>query len=1207
MTELTIANISFVNCQAERNSTSYYNDSELPEPFLVGIYCWMCANVALDQVQVSDSSGIGMVFYETGGNNNISHSVFSRNQFPMNGTYKGGGGGVTVEYPYCPPGTPKPDCDGCVSSYNSNSTFQFINCTFDDNYSFLMNSSEYTFIRPGNNTHIAFGRGGGLTLYFKGKAQNNTVTIDTCTFSSNTALFGGGLLSEFQDTSTGNRVIVLDSLFLYNHCPYAVNVGTSGGGIRIGFTFFLEDSRIQVANSFIVESTVFIGNKAYVGGGLSFITGKQASYNTIRIFYLNNCTWKDNVARLGAAMDVTEWGNVQDGSLPFIQVVDCIFVGNSIWYTEESQREIVGCGVVYADTVPIQFAGLTKFINNTGSGIAIRSTFVSFLTLEDSGGGVLFQHNQARDGGGIAIYGDAWIEVYPGYSLNFTDNHAFYRGGAIFYEDVGNRNLLSSRRCFIQYSNSTTPREQWNASFNFVNNTARQNGNSIFCTSLIPCVWGGVEGSGSLSPSAIRKTFHWNDTIFSYECTKPNCTNEIASGPSNVTFTNPAANSSNDYFVFSGEQSDVPFYAIDDLGLQVYTSFYVSASGHLTLKSNVASKHYTASGCPNTTRDSILTFFSIEDLPLRIRVNVSISECPPGYVKQDPPECSCVCLSDPDYIVSCNNSIMTAKMRQGCWTGCLNVNESSPLHSYSNYVYGYCANQFCNTKDVPLLNDTNQTCETLNDHICGYSGQNRSGVLCSGCNRKKGYGISLTSWDYQCVKCPPGAGNSAAAFFILLFAEILPLLLFIVLIMMFDINILAAPVYSFIFFCQVKHILLPLDQYDKSELYTFTRIDRFLSGLLNLRFFGLFIPPTAPTCISQNLNVLDILLIRYAVLFFPILIIGITLSVVKAFISGYCCGPLQTAVGMFVRCMNKLKENWTPGTSILRGLCGFLVLAYADLVRISTIILTPAYLNDASGNLVETRVRVQGDMHFLHSEHLPYAFVAILVLAVLVIVPCFLLLTHPLLHQFLIYRKLGERRPFKWIIAFYVSNRLKPIFDCFQGCFQGKMGFFAGLFLFYRIAFLLVVVIAENEPTHLLLAKLLLILIIFFLHSFFHPYNENKAFVNKVDSYMFLLMGALVALVYFNYVETTDHHSPKEAWLWIQLIVQYLPYVYFLILVGWYIHHRLKRRVRRYRRCCWWKPLLLDKEMEESLEGSYGAFDQDRRGAVQDEWLNDEN
>ena len=727
-----------------------------------------------------------------------------------------------------------------------------------------MNSSEYTFIRPGNDTHIAFGRGGGLTLYFKGKAQGNDVTIDSCTFSNNMALFGGGLLSEFQDSSTGNDVSVFYSHFLYNDCPYYnVNVGTSGGGIRIGFTFLLKGGSHPDGNNFFMQNTKFIGNRAYVGGGLSFITGKQPSDS--RSFYMSSCDWINNTARLGAAMDVTKWGNVPDGFLPHVEVLNCTFEGNSIRYMKDSLHEIVGCGVVYADTVPVHFAGPAKFINNIGSGIAIRSTFVSFTPLEGGGGSAIFERNRARDGGAIAIYGDAWIEVYPGYALEFTDNHAFYRGGAIFYEDIGYRNLLSSRRCFIQYNNSTMLCEHWNASFKFVNNTARQNGHSIFCTSLIPCLWGGVEGSGSLSPSAIRKTFHWNDTIFSYECTKPNCTNEIASGLSNVTFTNPDASntnkSSDSYYVFSGEQSDVPFYAIDDLGLRVNASFYVSTSGDgLSVKSDVTSKHYTVTGCPNTTRDSSLTFFSIEDLPLRVKIDVSISECPPGYVKQDPPKCSCVCLSDPDYIVSCNNSIMTAKMRQGCWTGCLNVNESSPLHSYSNYVYGHCANQFCNTQVVPLVNDANHTCESLNAHICDYSGQNRSGVLCSEC--KKGYGISLTSWDYQCVKCPPGAGNSAAAFFILLFAEILPLLVFIVLIMMFDINILAAPVYSFVFFCQVKHILLPLDQYDSNELYTFTRIDRFLSGLLNLRFFGLFIPSTAPTCISQNLNVLDILLIR---------------------------------------------------------------------------------------------------------------------------------------------------------------------------------------------------------------------------------------------------------------------------------------------------------------------------------------------------------
>ena len=1211
VTELTIAHLSFVNCEAERYSTTYYEDNDMPEIFLVGIYCLLCVNVTFDHLQVSNSSGVGVVFYETGGNNNISNSVFSHNRFSNDSEPKGGGGGVTVEYPYCPPGTAKENCNESVSDNNDHSTFQFFNCTFEDNYSFLKHHSEYTFITPGRDSHIAFGRGGGLTLYFRGKAQGNHIGIDCCIFEGNEALFGGGLLSEFQDDATGNSVYVLESEFLNNTCRYNTSVGTSGGGIRVGYTFLSQKSS-SPNNSFIMESTTFIGNKAYVGGGLSFITGKSISTNGS--FFLFNCTWIENTARLGAAIDVTKWGNVANGSVPNVEVMDCKFVGNSVRYLEQSQIGIVGCGVVYADSVPITFAGSTQFIDNLGSGIAVRSTYVSFRPRSETVDSALFLRNKARDGGGIAIYGDAWIEVRSNYSLLFQENHAHYRGGAIFYEDIGNRNLLSSRRCFIQYSDTNVPRQDWKASFVFVNNTARESGHSIFCTSLIPCVWGGVEGSGSVSMPAIWETFHWNETIFSYECTEENCTNEIASGPTGANFTDQAAkNNGDEYFVFSGEQSHIPFIATDDLGLKANASFFISTrrGDALSVQSNVTSEYYTVSGCPSST--STLTFYSIEELPLRVKVNVSISECPPGFSKTKPPDCFCTCPSNKDFIARCNSSNMTALMRQGRWMGCLsNVSESTPLRFYSDYVYSYCHSLFCNELKpyelVPLLNDTNHTCKDLNDHICNYTGQERSGVLCSGC--QKGYGLSLTSWDYECVLCPVDPGRNAAAFFILLSAEVIPLLLFIALIMIFDVNILAAPIYSFVFLCQVKHILLPLQSYEVNRIYTYLSIgDRFLSGLLNLQFFGLFI--TEGTCISQNLKVLDILLIRYAILFLPIVVIVIVLAIVKAYIAGYCCGPVQSAVGKFVSCMNHLKGRTTSNETILHGFCGFLVLAYADLVKISTDILAPANLFDASGNLLhdETRVLVQGDMHAFDKHHLPYALLAIFVLAVFVVLPCFLLLTRPLLPQFLTYCRVGEKRPFKWIIAFYGSNRLKPIFDCFQGCFRDNLGFFAGLFLLYRIAFLLMFVSTEKMPTHLLLAKLLLILIIFFLHSCFQPYREDKKFVNKVDSFMFLLMGALVATVYFNYVETGYNKPVSEIRFWVQLVIQYLPYVYLLIFAVWSTRDSTRRRLRWCCMvCCKRTRLLRNIEMEESLDGSYGAFEQDRRGAVQArEWLNDEN
>ena len=318
---------------------------------------------------------------------------------------------------------------------------------------------------------------------------------------------------------------------------------------------------------------------------------------------------------------------------------------------------------------------------------------------------------------------------------------------------------------------------------------------------------------------------------------------------------------------------------------------------------------------------------------------------------------------------------------------------------------------------------------------------------------------------------------------------------------------------------------------------------------------------------------------------------------------------MQSVVGAIARRMNRLRGKSMRNRSILHGLCGFLVLAYADLVEISAVILTPAYLYNADESVLqnETRVQVQGDVLMYSRKHLPYALVAICVLAVVVVLPCFLLLTRPLLPQLLVYCQLGEKRPFKWIVAFYGSNRLKPIFDCFQGPFKPKMGFFAGLFLLYRIAFLLVFVSSEKLPTHLLLGKLLLIFIIFSLHSFFQPYREDKKFANKVDTFMFLLMGALVAMVYFNDVENS-HNKPgpvNEARFWAQLVIQYLPYAYLVLLALWYTRGPIKRQLQK---CCKKTPLLRNVEMEESLNESYGAFDEDRNGGVQArDWLNDEN
>ena len=114
-----------------------------------------------------------------------------------------------------------------------------------------------------------FGRGGGLAIFFKGKAFNNTVTIDTCTFTSNYAVWGGGFHSDIVDHSRNNKLTIINSTFDSNGYPLAkdLNTSTEGGAIRIALLFSAMQANVQY-NSITIKQCNFSSNFAYYGGVL---------------------------------------------------------------------------------------------------------------------------------------------------------------------------------------------------------------------------------------------------------------------------------------------------------------------------------------------------------------------------------------------------------------------------------------------------------------------------------------------------------------------------------------------------------------------------------------------------------------------------------------------------------------------------------------------------------------------------------------------------------------------------------------------------------------------------------------------------------------------------------------------------------------------------------------------------------------------------
>ena len=152
-----------------------------------------------------------------------------------------------------------------------------------------------------------FGRGGGLSVFFRGHSVQNLIKISDCVFDHNYAFWGGGFHSDIVDYSTGNILTSENSIFTNNFCDYnesLLTTGTGGGGARIAFLFYDPQSKVT-NNSVQFINCKFQFNKAYFGGELSCRISQENNVTVAsNSLELVNCTWVENVARTGSGVDI---------------------------------------------------------------------------------------------------------------------------------------------------------------------------------------------------------------------------------------------------------------------------------------------------------------------------------------------------------------------------------------------------------------------------------------------------------------------------------------------------------------------------------------------------------------------------------------------------------------------------------------------------------------------------------------------------------------------------------------------------------------------------------------------------------------------------------------------------------------------------------------------------------------------------------------
>ena len=1208
---IIIQGVALVGCGVYHNSTSQDFSSTTQFKFLkfyTAIYFLLCNDVMLDSIHINDTQGVGMVMYSTAGENSIKNSVFSNNKIDPSSEFPGGGG-LYIEFSYCVPDVINGGYVDCTQSSLTDATmtpptigahYSIKASVFVGNQATLpsMMANYAKFILPHLDQHVAFGRGGGLSVYFKGNCKDNTVVVSNHSlFKGNHALWGGGIFVEHQDNSNNNTFRMTASSVEQNTCYNKTSevAGTGGGGVYLGYSFFTQVRTVH-NNVMAFDHVNITQNQAYFGGGLAFYSAReQGQVRSTNMLIFSSCLWRENVARVGSAFDASpRTTNSTEGALVQLLFKQCTFENNLAKYASDTNEpgNFVGVGAVYVDSVPVYFTESVSFRNNSQTALASINAGLYF----ESGCQAQFKSNSGRKGGAVALFGNSFIQVSENTSMTFVSNYAEIKGGAIYGQSIGEHDLISSRNCFIRYSDITRTSSDWTSSFLFENNTVGNNHNlnSLYLTSLLTCVWVNAGPHLHLQSETVSELAQnvfcplKNETNWQYsDATDQHCTHEIATSSAYFYSKN---NISTPYHypytmsVVPGKLAPIPIRAADDRANDVtremvLTAAIVSTGHNISLDSSSTYVHSNDSiivyGEPNS--EGVIKFETDGHRVIETTVNVALEPCPPGMTitTNAAGQSKCHCHSDQGYIFNyfaeCSDTNFQTTVLTGGWIGQHN----------GALVGGQCPFEYCNTFNNVTMLATEQDLEK----ICT---NNRTGTLCGKCDTN--FAPAVNTDTFQCVECLPQ--QEKYNWLIFLITEYVPITIFFFIVILFNVSVTSGPANAFVFFAQtITSIVklqadrsIPLSSFAKALQTSYT----IPYNIWNLNFFRSVLPPF---CISRHITMLQYISTGYITAFYPFLLVTVFYIAVSLYSRGI--QPLVCLFQPIHRCFLRFRNIWNLERSVLHSLATFLLLSYTKFTLVSFILLKPAPLVSSTGTVQATVVYYDGSVEFQSKEHIPYMVVSIVVLIVFVLLPPIILIMPSISHGLQKLIKMYTKRD-RDLPTFNLGPSWQQFLNAFHGCYKDgtshdenhaghtsnitDLRWFAGAYFLLRLVMFAMYAFATDWFLQMVLQQILYTVSLFGF-AVLRPYKKDV--YNNVDSAVFANLAIINTLLMYNFYYESESIL---ALVIVQYILIICPLFFISVYVIYYLVNKHGSGIKRCLKKTWPTKLWLAEEIVDENE-----------------------
>lgn len=281
-----------------------------------------------------------------------------------------------------------------------------------------------------------------------------------------------------------------------------------------------------------------------------------------------------------------------------------------------------------------------------------------------------------------------------------------------------------------------------------------------------------------------------------------------------------------------------------------------------------------------------------------------------------------------------------------------------------------------------------QNVSQLNDFVC--SPYSREGIVCSEC--KDGYGPSVFTNNLECFKC----SGLYSGWFLYIFFELFPVTVLFSVMSLLHVRLTSSGFNCLLF--NVQMIVAVLSYGVHIGVFPFGTTSGILHkiiltiyGIFNLDFFRPVIPPF---CVSESINGLHFIAMQYLAVLY-LLVLTLSVFLVREMHYRGCKVTMWLWKNVFVRLI-RVKQNWTIKTSLADSLASFLLLSYTRLMLISFNLLYPVSVFNEHGAVAETTLNFQQNIRYLSKEHLPFAFLALVVLILLVVLPPLLFIIYPM-------------------------------------------------------------------------------------------------------------------------------------------------------------------------------------------------------------------